>query len=315
MRFDRYLLAYFVNGTDPAAEQIRFAISADDTPLRWIALNGGAPVLRSDVGERGARDPFLVRDPLGNRFILLATDLHAAVDGDWHRAVRNGSRSILLWSSADLLTWTPPRLVAVAPRVAGNAWAPKAFWDRDRGVWRVFFASAIYSPGSDRAEEAHQRVYVTDTDDFSSFSEARVYLDRGHDVIDVTFLESEGMTLRFTVDARSTIPAEKWRFVTQECGDSMFESRFSPVRHDLGRGALQHAEGPAPFPALDGSGAYLLLDEFEARGYQLFHSPHPGEGTWTHISEAKLPFGARHGSVLPITAAEADRLLNAGDMS
>ena len=50
----------------------------------------------------------------GNRFFLLATDLSINLNHDWKRAVRAGSKSIVIWESDDLVHWSEPRLVKVA---------------------------------------------------------------------------------------------------------------------------------------------------------------------------------------------------------
>ena len=57
-----FLLAYFQDEGYEHGEQIRFAVSDDDTPARWTELRGGRPILRPTGGECGVRDPFLVRD-------------------------------------------------------------------------------------------------------------------------------------------------------------------------------------------------------------------------------------------------------------
>ena len=309
-RFDGFLLAYFGNGTEPDAEQVRFAVTPGREPQTWIPLDGGRPVVRSDVGERGVRDPFILRHAASGRFVLIATDLRTYPDADWARAVRHGSRSIVVWESSDLVHWSPPRLVEVAPREAGNAWAPKAFWSPERNAWLVFFASALYE-NAERRDEQHQRILVTATRDFVRFSPSVTYLDPGRDVIDATFLDWHDEVSRFTADSLTNRPGEKWRFVTQERGTALTTTEWTPVARDLGAGSQRHAEGPAPFAALDGDLAYLLLDEFELRGYQLYRSRSPHDTEWEHVASARLPEGARHGSVIPITAAERSRLLTA----
>ncbi|WP_415854099.1 glycoside hydrolase family 43 protein [Sinomonas sp. G460-2] len=309
-RFDGFLLAYFGNGAQPDAEQVRIAVTPRRDPGTWLPLNGGRPVVRSDVGEHGVRDPFILRDGSRGRFVLLATDLRTYPDADWARAVRHGSRSIVVWDSTDLVHWSRPRLAAVAPAEAGNAWAPKAFWSGERNAWLVFFASAVYE-GPDRREERHQRILVAETRDFSRFSPASTYLDPGHDVIDATFLQWHDEFSRFTADSLTNRPGEEWRFVSQERGTALTSTDWAPVARDLGAGSQRHAEGPAPFAALDGGGAYLLLDEFELRGYQLYSSRSPHDAEWEHVASARLPEGARHGSVIPITAAERERLIAA----
>lgn len=67
-----YLFVTFA-GEHSDGEQIYFALSRDG--LHWEDLNNGHSVLQSDIGERGVRDPFLLRSHQGNRFYLLATDL------------------------------------------------------------------------------------------------------------------------------------------------------------------------------------------------------------------------------------------------
>ena len=315
--FDGFLLAHFASGNTADAEQIRFAVSPGREPDAWTALNGGRPVLESRVGERGVRDPFILRDEARGRFVVIATDLRTHPDEDWSRAVRWGSRSIVVWESQDLVEWTPGRLAEVAPEGAGNAWAPKAFWSIDREAWLVFFASALHEAGGDRRAAAHQRILLTETRDFVTFSPAEIYLDPGHDVIDVTFLDWEGSVARFSADSASADPALRSQFVRQEGGGAMLQPEFALVATDLGKGTQSCAEGPAAFSSVDGSTAYLLLDEFGGRGYQLCRSAHPHEGEWEHLPSALLPSGARHGSVIPITATERARLGHAypGDRS
>ena len=77
----------------------------------------------------------------------------------------------------------------------------------------------------------------------------------------------------------------------------------------LGSAVLRRGEGPAPFSLADGTSHYLLIDEFGMSGYHLFETDDPAAGHWRHRPDARLPEGARHGSVLPITPAERSALL------
>src|SRR5690349_11184050 len=128
----RVLLAYFLGEGRGDGEQVRFALSTDESLRKWRDLPGTIP---SSVGERGIRDPFVLRDAGRRRFVLLGTDLRGWPLDDWERAVTRGSRSILISESSDLVSWSTPRLVPLAPEAAGNAWAPKAFWDSGRASW------------------------------------------------------------------------------------------------------------------------------------------------------------------------------------
>lgn len=304
-----YLLAYFTSEAAENGEQVSFAVSTAADPISFTPVAGGKPVLESNIGEGGVRDPFLVRD--GGRILLIGTDLRIGHGGDWAGSVRNGSRSIITWESRDLINWSEPWLSEIAPPEAGNAWAPKAYWSQERSTWLVYFASALYS-GPERGRGEYQRIMVASTPDFRTYEDAEIYLDRGHDVIDSAFLQVGGEWHRFSVDAEPVIGGADVRgFVYQECGQSLDDPSYRPVRAGLGRPDLAHGEGPAVTSALNGAGAWLLIDEFGLRGYRLFHAKDPASGEWTPVPDAVLPAGARHGSLLPITAEERDRLLRA----
>lgn len=308
--YDGFLLAYFANGSHPDAEQIRFAVTPTPEVDTWLPLSGGRPILLSDVGEQGVRDPFLIRDERSGEFIVLATDLRTWPDDDWARAVRWGSRGIVVWRSDDLISWSGPELLDVAPANAGNAWAPKAYWFAPEQTWLIFFASALFQTEEQRGQGTYQRMLVTRTDDFRTVTDPAVYLDPGHDVIDATFL-SWGQTVQgFSADSPTKDPLHQQAFVTQESGRDVLDPDFHVVRRDLGAGTQERAEGPATFTGVDGRTAYLMLDEFGLRGYQLYSSREPQAGRWTRVV-AELPEGARHGSVISITAGERERLLAA----
>ena len=53
-----YLFTHFI-GEQPQGEQIYFSLSKDG--LHWKDLHDGKPVICSEVGECGLRDPFLIR--------------------------------------------------------------------------------------------------------------------------------------------------------------------------------------------------------------------------------------------------------------
>ena len=305
----RILLAYFLDERSEDGEQVRFAVSDGPTAVGWTALADGAPFLRSHVGECGARDPFLVRLRSGDA-VLIATDLRIWPDSvaDWERAVRYGSRSLLVWRSSDLVTWSGPSLVEVAPAEAGNVWAPKAFWSSERGAFLVFWASALFGDAP-RSGRQYQRIMFAETSDFITFGEPSVYLDLGHDVIDVTFAQENGLFYRFSVNAEPPVEGPQG-FITLEVGKSLEDPNFRPLSTGLGSPDLARAEGPAVTPLPDGSGWALLLDEFRLRGYQLFVTGSLASLQWRHVRDPGLPDGARHGSMLPITSEEAERMLH-----
>lgn len=303
-----YLMAYFTPDDDDG-EQIRLAVSDVDDPTRWSSLNDGRPILTTTVGEHGARDPFLLWDPRRERYVIIATDLRTHHDGDWARAVRHGSTGILVWESRDLETWTGPHRREIAPPGAGNTWAPKAFFDD--GLWHVIWAAAVYAPDDDRTDAAHQRLYSATTTDFHQFTAPQVYLDPGHDVIDATFLQDGETWYRFSANAHAPgNPAHVGHHIFMEKGHALNDPEFVPVAVDIGKPELERGEGPSVFTGPDDQ-AYLLIDEFGGRGYQLFTTSRAElpSGSWTHVPGASLPANARHGSVITIPIEQRDALL------
>ncbi|MBM7780849.1 glycoside hydrolase family 43 protein [Arthrobacter tumbae] len=303
----RWLFAYFTPETEEDGEQVRLAVNAGPDARRWTALNDGPPILTSDVGERGARDPFIFRDHTRDKFVVLATDLRIATDGDWDRAEHRGSRSILVWESDDLITWSGPRLVPIAREDAGNAWAPKGFWSEERNAWLVFFASSL--PGTGEEGNDYQRMFVTETVDFTSFSAPVLYLDLGKSVIDVTFLQVGDWWYRFSATSRPADSPEEDAFVFIERGRSLLDPDFEPWVVAAGKGDIRQGEGPAVVLPSNGSAPLLLIDEFGLSGYHLFEAADPELRKWKHVHDAVLPPLARHGSLLSITAEEHARLL------
>ena len=82
-KYAGYLFTYFTGEGTADGEQIYYALSKGNDPLHWRELNGGKPVLTSTLGEKGLRDPFIIRSPEGDKFYQIATDLRIYGNGDW----------------------------------------------------------------------------------------------------------------------------------------------------------------------------------------------------------------------------------------
>jgi hypothetical protein len=310
-----YLFVYFGGDSTADGEQIRFALSRGNDPLHWRELNGGRPVLTSTVGEQGVRDPYIIRAPGGGKFYIIATDLRMAGrdGGQWWVVQRQGSLSIVVWESTDLVHWSAPRLAQVAPEEAGNAWAPEAAWDPQLGKFVVFWASRLYVPGDKhRHRLSNNRMLYATTDDFRSFSAPRLWHDPGHSVIDATVIEHAGRYYRFTKDDREQpegAPCAK--SITAQRSSSLTSSHYDFIADCIGRGAMGDGEGPLVFKSNTEEKWYLFIDEYGNRGYVPFETTDLDSGKWTPVNDYLMPGKPRHGVVLPVTQAELDRLLAA----
>ncbi|MEV7733234.1 family 43 glycosylhydrolase [Streptomyces sp. NPDC088921] len=306
-----YMFSYFTGEGTSDGEQLYSALSKGDNPLKWRELNDGKPVLTSTLGEKGLRDPFIIRSPEGDKFYQIATDLRIYGNGDWDAAQRSGSKSIMIWESTDLVHWTNQRLIKISPDSAGNTWAPEAFYDAKLGEYVVFWASKLYDNEAHSGDTYNRMMYAT-TRDFYTFSEPKVWIDRGYSVIDSTMIQNNGTYYRLSKDERnnsSSTPNSK--FIFEEKSDSILNPSWTAVAEGIGKGAMSAAEGPLVFKSNTEDKWYAFLDEFGGRGYLPFETTDLDSGNWTPVADYDLPAKPRHGTVLPVTQAEYDRLLRA----
>ncbi|MCX5257258.1 family 43 glycosylhydrolase [Streptomyces canus] len=306
-----YMFSYFTGEGTSDGEQLYSALSKGNNPMKWRELNDGKPVLTSTLGEKGLRDPFIIRSPEGDKFYQIATDLRIYGNGDWDAAQRSGSKSIMIWESTDLVHWTNQRLIKISPDSAGNTWAPEAFYDAKLGEYVVFWASKLYDNEAHSGDTYNRMMYAT-TRDFYTFSEPKVWIDRGYSVIDSTMIQNNGTYYRLSKDERnnsSSTPNSK--FIFEEKSDSILNPSWTAVAEGIGKGAMNAAEGPLVFKSNTEEKWYAFLDEFGGRGYIPFETADLDSGNWNPVADYDLPAKPRHGTVLPVTQAEYDRLLRA----
>jgi len=296
-----YVFVTFKGEQTPLTEQIYFVVSDDGR--NWQELNGGKPVLVSELGEKGVRDPFLLRSHDGKGFFLIATDLSINLNHDWGRAVTHGSRAIIIWESSDLVHWSPPRRVEVAAPDAGCTWAPEAVYDTEASDYFVFWASTT---GSDQFKK--HRIWSAHTKDFKTFSKPVIYIDKPDSVIDTDIVRDDGFYYRFSKDEHhSAITMDRSDHLT---GPWQEVSEFS-LAHMTGY------EGPECYqlnPATDGKPATwcLMLDHFaKGEGYKPWVTHDLGSGRFEPGPGFNFPFRLRHGSVLPVSADELSQLRRA----
>lgn len=216
-----YMFSYFTGEGTADGEQLYSALSKGNDPLHWRELNDGKPVLTSTLGEKGLRDPFIIRSPEGDKFYQIATDLRIYGNGDWDAAQRTGSKSVMVWESTDLVHWTNQRLVKISPDSAGNTWAPEAFYDAKLGEYVVFWASKLYDNEAHSGDTYNRMMYAT-TRDFYTFSKPKVWIDRGYSVIDSTMIQHDGTYYRLSKDERNnTSSTPNSKFIFEEKSDSI----------------------------------------------------------------------------------------------
>ena len=299
-----YLFVHFTSRGYDDRECIWFSVSRDG--LHWTDLGNGEPVLRSNVGTRGIRDPFPVYDVRLGKYFILATDLNTE-GGDWDRFSHRGSRSVLIWESQDLIRWSEPRLEELAPPDAGCAWAPEAVWCAERERWLVFWASCIRLEGDPVPK---QRIYAAFTDDFRRFSPTFLWIEGPNDIIDTDVVRDGDFYYRFSKDdSGKFIAMERSPVLVPEDGGGW--ERVPCALLD----GFDGLEGPAAYYLKERGQWCLLVDQYRAQtGYLPLVTDDLSSGEFRVLAPEEYDFGKRlkrHGGVLEIPDSAAVRLTEA----
>ncbi|HWJ09871.1 MAG TPA: immunoglobulin-like domain-containing protein [Nocardioides sp.] len=329
--YEGYAFAYFAGESTDDGEKIYLGASRGNDPLDYDELNDGKPVLESAFGEKGLRDPFIIRSHEGDRFYLLATDLKAYPAVDFGEAQETGSKYVEIWESTDLVHWSDQRHVKVSSDFAGNTWAPEAFYDEAAGEYVVYWASALY-PTTDTAgrdiNTQYQRMMYATTRDFVTFSAPKPWIDvkrgTGRGMIDATVVEDGGTFYRVVKDEASMTPRQERSTdlratvsgslptTTSTPGWQLVKERIGVGQPNPWGGTFTNGEGPTVFrDNEDPDRWYLFIDQpsyHGGQGYLAFTTDDIGSGSWTSVPTADLPSSPRHGTVIPVTQAELDAL-------
>jgi len=325
--FKYYLYAYFSGVSNTTyCQQTYFAISDDG--LNWQDLNYNRPVLTSNLGTGGLRDHYLIRSPEGDKFYLLATDLDAS-SGNWAKFATAGSKDIIVWESDDLVNWSEPRAITIADENTGCMWAPEAIYDEITGEYIVYWSGHDLNVNSD--SYGRKVVYYVKTRDFYTFTKQKKYVypidsdgsnGTSRSFIDTTMIKGDDGKYYRVTKYEDVSPTQ----VFVDVGDYPLGT-FRRLPSNLNENVFLGVEGPGWFK--------FNKDDAEAKGYKYclmldgYNGPNSGVGffpcvieglnatenerlTFTKVtSDFKMPTGAKHGGILPITEAEYNAVMGA----
>jgi len=287
-----YLFTYFT-GNSGSEESIRFALSNDG--YNYKALNRNEPVIDSKKisSTGGVRDPHILRGADGKTFYMVVTDMVA--DKGW-----DSNRAMVLLKSKDLINWTS-NIVNIQKRFSNQdnllrVWAPQTIYDTVAKKYMVYW-SMKHGNDPDKIYWAYANKDFTDLETepkqlfFSPtngacidgdiiFNEGKYHL----------FFKTEGEGLGIRVAISDKL---KEGYVLQ---DGSVQQTKDPV------------EGAGVFKLNNGEGFILMYDLYTKGKYQ-FTKTNDLKLFVVVDNEVKMDFHPRHGTVLPITSAEADRLM------
>ena len=311
-----YMLVHFIEDSAGYAEKIYLDVSRDDDPTHWKPLNGGKPILASNLGTTGIRDPYLTYNPETKTYYIIATDLRVfgGDNGGWGAWSSRGSLKLNVWESKDLVSWSSLRQLTVSPPTAGMSWAPEATWVPSLHKFVVYWSSNLYTPAdTGHTGASYSRVVYGTTSDFKTdYAYQGVMLDSGANVIDTTIIQNAGTTYRISKDngggrgifMEKTTAADWWLPTTA----------WTALQRNIGQADYGSVEGPAVFKDHNRDHWYLYVDVIPSTGYRPYETTNLDNG-WSKIDIASTGFtmtpSTKHGGVISLTKRQYDEVRTA----
>jgi len=289
-----YLFVYFI-GNQKSEEAIRFAISTDG--YHYFALNHNEPVVNSAaISETGGvRDPHILRSADGKSFYMVATDMVSA--NGW-----NSNRGLVLLKSKDLINWSSSA-INFQKRYPNQdsllrVWAPQTIYDDVAQKYMVYF-SLKYGNNPDKI------YYVYANKDFTELEGAPKQLFFSPDnaaCIDGDIEQKDGKYYLF-FKTEDRLPGIKIAVSKSLTGGYALQSE------EYVQQTTKPVEGAGTFKLNDGSGYILMYDMYTSGRYQFTKST--DLKTFKVVDQdVTMNFKPRHGTVMPITLAEINRLIS-----
>ncbi|KAA5542992.1 family 43 glycosylhydrolase [Adhaeribacter rhizoryzae] len=291
-KYSAYLFTYFT-GNQKSEEAIRFALSNDGYNFR--ALNNNKPVISSAQisSTGGVRDPHILRGADGKTFYMVVTDMVSA--NGW-----SSNRAMVLLKSTDLINWASS-VVNIQKQFPGQenllrVWAPQTIYDPSAKKYMIYF-SMKHGNDPDKIYYAYANKEFTGLETtpkqlfFSPNNGACIdgdiiLKDGKYHLFFKT--EGEGAGIKMAVSDKLTEG-----YVLQ---DKYLQQTKDPV------------EGSGVFKLNNGEGYILMYDVYTKGKYQ-FTKSQDLQNFSVIDQEVSMNFHPRHGTVLPITAQEAEALV------
>ena len=314
--FVGYLFAYFEGGGDKnQQEQLRFAVS--DDARSWYALNNNKPVVASDtISESGGiRDPHILRGDDGCYYIV-ATDMHTHDPKQgW-----NQNPGIVLMKSDDLVNWTHSKINLARDWPAFSdaywVWAPQTIYDRKAKKYMIYFT--LQRTGDNRQSLITYYAYANP--DFTAFeSEPKQLFAAKYGSIDNDIVYHNGTYHLFykgnTKDASGKEVKNGIQRATSKHLLGPWKEDYNYL--DAYAGTTTHVEGSSVFmlnpddtPAHLRTPApqFILMYDLYGSGRYEYQTSTDLKHWTAQPQSFRKDFFPRHGSVIPLTADELQRL-------
>ena len=288
--FTAYLFAYFT-GNSKSQEAIRFATSDDAHTFK--TLNKGNPVLSSAKisSSGGVRDPHILRGE-NNDYYMVATDM-LAFNG-WA-----SNHGIVMLKSTNLIDWESStvdiRAAFTQYKAADRVWAPQVIYDDAAGRYMVYFAMRLGSNDRDKIYYA----YADSTFTKLETAPKLLYKYGNNSAIDADIIRKDSTFHLFfkTEGSGNGIKSALSGKLTE--GYVLFDKYLQVTGAQV--------EGSCVFRLIDSDTYILMYDMYTSGKYEFAVSTDLKNFT-KDPEPISFDFTPRHGTVIPITAAEKNAL-------
>jgi len=319
-----YLMVYFLDSD----HSLHFAVSEDG--YAFTAVNDNKPVISGDTisDQRGIRDPHIFRGPDG-AFYMAMTDLHVfgrqkgLRESQWERPDEYGwgnNRGLVLMKSDDLINWSHNlvRLDKLFPEEYGEigcAWAPEVTYDPTEGKMMVYFTLRKRGEkleGGKPEDKKTRLFYAYADDDFTTFvSRPELlfeYPNAGIQVLDADIIGLPNGKYVMTYCAQERPGGIKMAISDKINGGY----EYMPEWLDAEPGAC---EAPTAWKRIGEDKWVIMYDVFSINPNNFGFVETSDFKTFTplgHFNDGVMKTTnfdkPKHGAVIQITKAEADRL-------
>lgn len=320
-----YLMVYFTDAT----HSLHMATSHDG--YNFTAVNDGKPVINGDsiAEQHGIRDPHIYRGPDG-AFYMALTDLHIYGKEKGFRMTRwerddkydwGNNRGLVLMRSTDLIHWThhEARIDKLFPEKFGEigcAWAPETIYDEEAGKFMVYFT--IRPTGKDGKDNKTKLYYAYADDAFTTLtSEPKLlfeFPDPNVQVLDADIIKMPDGRFMMTYVAQENPGGIRVAF-----SDHINRGyKYQDGQIDT---EPRGCEAPNTWKRIGEDKWVVMYDIYSIQPHKFgfvetsdFKTFHP-LGRFNDGFMRATNFLPKHGAVIQITNAEAERLENYWDRS
>ena len=279
--------AYLLTYTLPQSRKLHYAYSLDGA--KWTTVNGNRSMMLGEYADVEMTAPFIRRTNVDGKdvFHLVADLADATLPGFYHL------------QSEDLINWTAGEsgniLVKPTATETGKAESPEWIFDEASSSYFIYWSARSNNTNN---------IYLSTTKDWKKFSTPRAFFAPGYSAYDMHIEKTGDAYTGFFYNSDRNI------CTTQADALKVVSTKFSDPQR-IFSSQIPKARGPQTFPAMDGSGWFLLYNPTENGGQTMSRSGNVAECKWYPCDEndLSLPDGAEEGSVLVITTEELNTIL------